>query len=122
MGEQAILKPQFICISCKTVIGQIWDDDENTCECVDVYDIEVWQMCSVEQIATLKEHNATLKAHLASAKEVVEDIHDLVKGYNPDYEPTIDDLHRITEWFTVINKVQALTAHAKLTKGEVPDE
>ncbi len=47
VDEEDILSPQFICMTCKTVIGSIWDDDENQCKCKDVYYIEVYRVASV---------------------------------------------------------------------------
>lgn len=41
MPEETI-PPQWICMTCKTVIGPIVDDDEHTCKCKDIYDIELW--------------------------------------------------------------------------------
>lgn len=38
--EEDFLPPQYICLTCKTVIGPVWDDEENQCSC-DVYEFEV---------------------------------------------------------------------------------
>lgn len=40
------IPPQYICMTCKTVIGPIWDDDENQCQC-GVYEFEVWRVAPV---------------------------------------------------------------------------
>ncbi len=49
------LKPQFICMTCKTVIGPIWDDFKNRCKCKDVYDYEVWRVEQSYIINKIKE-------------------------------------------------------------------
>ncbi len=40
------LLPQYICMTCKTVIGPIWDDDKNQCDC-GAYEFEVWRVASI---------------------------------------------------------------------------
>lgn len=40
--EDTIL-PQYICMTCKTVIGPVWDDYENQCSCGE-YEYEVWRV------------------------------------------------------------------------------
>ncbi len=40
------LLPQYICMTCKTVIGPIWDDDKNQCDC-GAYEFEVWRVTSI---------------------------------------------------------------------------
>lgn len=45
-----VMKPQFICLSCMTVIGEVWDDDENTCKCPDqAYGFEVYRVVVEEE-------------------------------------------------------------------------
>ena len=44
------LEPQYICMTCKTVIGPIWDDEENQCNCTGAYDFEVWRVCSTSEV------------------------------------------------------------------------
>ena len=44
-----------------------------------------------------------------SRSTALKEIAELVKGYNPNYTPTLDDTHRITEWFSVIIKIQAIS-------------
>ena len=34
------IAPQFICLTCNTVIGPVWDDDDHKCRC-DIYEYEV---------------------------------------------------------------------------------
>ena len=46
------LKPQYICMTCKTVIGPIWDDYDNQCNC-GPYEFEVWRVFSVDQSDTI---------------------------------------------------------------------
>lgn len=41
------LVPQWICMTCKTVIGPIVDDGENRCNCKDDYLIELWRVAPV---------------------------------------------------------------------------
>lgn len=45
------IPPQYICMTCKTVIGPIWDDHENQCNC-DVYEYEVWLVAPVKTQST----------------------------------------------------------------------
>jgi hypothetical protein len=53
-------EPQFICMTCKKVIGPIWDDNENQCDCQDqAYSPEVWRVVSENE----------LEAALEAAKE-----------------------------------------------------
>ena len=53
------MEPQFICMTCKTVIGPIWDDYDNQCNCKDQYDIEVWRVTPVDAKGKLIEQNKT---------------------------------------------------------------
>lgn len=45
MGET--IPPQWICMTCKTVVGPIVDDDEHRCKCDDVYLIDLWLVAPV---------------------------------------------------------------------------
>lgn len=45
--HEETIPPQYICMTCKTVIGPVWDDGENQCEC-DVYKFEVWRVAPTQ--------------------------------------------------------------------------
>ena len=49
-----IMEPQFICLTCKTVIGPTWDDYDNQCNCKDIYDIEVYRVISAQKTGGMK--------------------------------------------------------------------
>ena len=44
MSAPEKVPPQFICLTCKTVIGEVWDDHENQCKCKGDYSYEVCRM------------------------------------------------------------------------------
>lgn len=41
------IPPQWICMSCKTVVGTVVDDDEHRCNCKDVYLVDLWLVAPV---------------------------------------------------------------------------
>ncbi len=54
------MKPVYICLTCKKVIGPIWDDDKNQCGC-GPYDYEVVRVAPVDEIEQLKSENDRLR-------------------------------------------------------------
>lgn len=42
------IPPQWICMTCKTVIGPVVDDDEHKCKCEDPYLIDLWLVTAIE--------------------------------------------------------------------------
>jgi hypothetical protein len=51
-----MLSPQWICVTCKTVIGPIVDDDANRCKCNDVYLMELWLVAPLNSDSETTKH------------------------------------------------------------------
>lgn len=55
MTEETII-PQWICMTCKTVIGPIVDDEKHKCKCKDVYLFEHWRVAAFDPEALQRIH------------------------------------------------------------------
>jgi len=59
-----VLSPQWICMTCKTVVGPVVDDDEHRCKCKDDYLIELWLVAPVGGGQTQRElDDANVERH-----------------------------------------------------------
>jgi len=45
--EDETIPPQWICMTCKTVVGPVVDDDKHKCNCKDVYLVDLWLVAPV---------------------------------------------------------------------------
>jgi hypothetical protein len=45
--QDETIPPQWICMTCKTVVGPVVDDDEHKCNCKDVYLVDLWLVAPV---------------------------------------------------------------------------
>lgn len=92
------LEPQYICMTCKTVIGPIWDDYENQCKCKDPYEFEVWRVAPINELLD------DLKDWAVSRKEAE-------TGERPDvniYKKTL-----INTWDQIIRKLEDIKKNNK---------
>ena len=53
-----------------------------------------------------------LKSRLSTLTEAAKEIHELVDCYNPDHEPSMEDVQSLNEWFKVILTVQSIVSTA----------
>lgn len=53
------MEPVYICLTCKTVIGPVWDDFENKCKCAEPYDYEVVRVAPVEESIPIELNDET---------------------------------------------------------------
>ena len=97
------LEPQYICMTCKTVIGPIWDDYDNQCKCKDVYEFEVWRVAPIDPLID------ELKAWAISRKEAE-------TRERPDvniYKKTL-----ITTWDQIIRKLEEIKNTTNHSTGQ----
>ena len=73
IGKDDIVKPQYICMNCKTLIGPIWDDDENQCNC-DEYEYLVLRLHDEREVGKLE-------TDLAAKDETIKKLSEALANY-----------------------------------------